>query len=82
MIYIDQWRTRKGLTQVQLRNRIPPNEHGQKIALSYLCDVIHGKRSPSVDVVERIAEGLGVNVGSLFRPPTPVAAPVAPDTTG
>lgn len=49
----------RGLTQEELA-------HKADIHQTYLSGVEVGRRNPSIQVLERIAKGLGVDIGALF----------------
>ncbi len=34
---------------------------------NYICDLENGRRNPSLDILERIAVGLGVSLEELFK---------------
>ena len=34
---------------------------------NYLCDLENGRRNPSLDILERIAVGLGISLEELFK---------------
>ena len=34
---------------------------------NYICDLENGRRNPSLDILERIAVGLGISLEELFR---------------
>lgn len=52
-------RTAKGLTQEELASR-------SGIDRSYIGGVERGERNPTLSVIEKIAEGLGVSIPELF----------------
>lgn len=45
---------------------------------SYLGGLERGQENPTVDVLDRLAETLGVGIGSLFIEPAPESDPPAP----
>lgn len=53
-----RWRMLKGWTQGELAARLG-------LSQGYLCDLEHGKRSPTLDVVQRLAAALGGPVGTM-----------------
>lgn len=34
---------------------------------NYICDLENGRRNPSLDILERIAVGLGISLEELFK---------------
>ncbi len=56
---VRELRLREGLTQEQLAERAG-------LHWTYISDVERGKRGPSLDVVGRLASGLGVSLSELF----------------
>ena len=57
---VQRIRRAKGLSQEEL-------SHRADIHQTYLSGVESGKRNPSALVLERIAKGLGVDIGELFK---------------
>jgi transcriptional regulator with XRE-family HTH domain len=57
---LQRLRRAKGLSQEEL-------SHRADIHQTYLSGVENGKRNASVDVLERIATGLGVDIEEVFR---------------
>jgi len=60
-IRIARLRERKGWTQQELADDADMHQ-------TYLCGVENGRRNCTVDVLDRIAEALGKDVGDLFKP--------------
>jgi transcriptional regulator with XRE-family HTH domain len=64
-------RARVGLNLQELRKakRLSREElaHRARIHQTYLSDLERGKRNPSVLVLDRLAQGLEVDVSALFR---------------
>lgn len=56
---ITRLRERKGLTQHELAAEADMHQ-------TYLCDLENGKRNVTVDVLDRLAEALGKDIGELF----------------
>lgn len=54
-------RERKGWTQQELADLADMHQ-------TYLCGVENGRRNCTVDVLDRIADALGKEVGDLFKP--------------
>ncbi|USN16554.1 helix-turn-helix protein [Brevundimonas phage vB_BpoS-Strzyga] len=54
-------RERKGWTQQELADRADMHQ-------TYLCGVENGRRNCTVDVLDRIADAFGKDVGDLFKP--------------
>ena len=57
---VQRIRRAKGLSQEEL-------SHRADIHQTYFSGVESGKRNPSALVLERIAKGLGVDIGELFK---------------
>jgi transcriptional regulator with XRE-family HTH domain len=57
---LQRLRRDKGLSQEELAHRADVHQ-------TYLSGVEGGKRNPSVGVLERIADGLGVDIEEFFR---------------
>jgi len=57
---IKEIRKKKGFTQIQLANKVD-------ITNVYLSYLENGARKPSFDVLERIAQALGVTVNDLLE---------------
>lgn len=57
---ITMLRERKGWTQQELADRADMHQ-------TYLCGVENGRRNSTVDVLDRLAEALGKEVGDLFK---------------
>ncbi len=57
---LQRLRREKGLSQEEL-------SHRADIHQTYLSGVENGKRNASVNVLERIAKGLGVDIEEIFR---------------
>ncbi len=57
---IQRIRREKGLSQEELAHRADVHQ-------TYLSGVETGRRNPSVKVVERIANALGVDISQLFK---------------
>jgi transcriptional regulator with XRE-family HTH domain len=53
-------RLRRNLTQEELA-------HQALLHRTYLTDIERGTRNPSIEVVEKLANGLGISVSELFR---------------
>jgi transcriptional regulator with XRE-family HTH domain len=53
-------RLRRGLTQEELAHRA-------LLHRTYLTDIERGTRNPSIEVVEKLANGLGISLSELFR---------------
>lgn len=37
------------------------------VSKNYICDLENGRRNPSLDILERIAVGLGISLEELFK---------------
>jgi transcriptional regulator with XRE-family HTH domain len=59
-INLQRLRRDKGLSQEELA-------HSADVHQTYLSGVEGGKRNPSIGVLERIVEALGVDIEELFR---------------
>lgn len=57
---LQKLRRDRGVTQEELA-------HKARVHQTYLSGVESGKRNPSIVVLERIADGLGVDVALLFE---------------
>jgi transcriptional regulator with XRE-family HTH domain len=57
---LQRLRRERGLSQEELAHRASVHQ-------TYLSGVEQGKRNPSVMVLHRIAEALGVDIGDLVR---------------
>lgn len=62
---------RLGLTvrNLRLRQKLTQEELAHRALLhrTYLTDIERGIRNPSVEVVEKLANGLGITLAELFR---------------
>lgn len=58
-IVIKRERNRRGLAQEAV-------SHNCGIDITYLRDIEHGRCNPSIDIIDRIATGLGVELASLI----------------
>jgi transcriptional regulator with XRE-family HTH domain len=67
-LYLGQWLSRLGRRPVDLARELDMTE-------SYVSNLISGKKTgPTVDVLLRTSEWLGITVNDLFRPPPAAAA--------
>ncbi|MGG4035871.1 helix-turn-helix transcriptional regulator [Paenibacillus cisolokensis] len=57
---ITKLREEKGLTRYRLAIK-------SGISFSYMSAIEEGKHSPSLDVVEKVASGLGIKLSELFQ---------------
>lgn len=57
---IRQLRLKQELTQEEL-------SHRAYLHRTYLTDIERGTRNPSIEVIEKLANGLGINLADLFR---------------
>ena len=57
---IRMMRQAKSLTQEELAHRATLHR-------TYLTDIERGTRNPSIEVVEKLANGLGISLAELFR---------------
>ena len=58
-IVIKRERDRRGLTQEVV-------SHNGGIVITYLRDIERGRCNPSIDIIDRVATGLGVELTSLI----------------
>jgi DNA-binding XRE family transcriptional regulator len=61
-IFLKEWRTTKGFSYRQLAE-------GSGVALSGIQEIEAGSRSPTVDTLDKLAKGLGVDFHDLFKKP-------------
>ncbi len=59
-VNVQRLRRDRGLSQEELGARA-------RVHQTYLSQVESAKRNPSIDVVERLAEALGVDISALFQ---------------
>lgn len=57
---LQRLRRERGLSQEELAHRA-------NIHQTYLSGVEQGERNPSVNVLQRVAEALGIDIGELVR---------------
>lgn len=57
-IVLRTFRQQKGLTQEQLSERV-------EVVRSFVCMLENGKRQPSLDMIYRLADALGIRPGEL-----------------
>ncbi len=64
-------RVRFGLAirQLRLKQELTQEELAHRALLhrTYLTDIERGTRNPSIEVIEKLANGLGINLADLFR---------------
>jgi transcriptional regulator with XRE-family HTH domain len=53
-------RLKQSLTQEELAHRATLHR-------TYLTDIERGTRNPSIEVIEKLADGLGISLADLFR---------------
>ena len=58
-LYIKEFREATGLSLTQLANK-------SKVSVSYLSEVERGQKMPSLTILCKIANGLGVNSKDLY----------------
>lgn len=59
-VNVQRLRRDRGLSQEELGARA-------RVHQTYLSQVESAKRNPSIDVIERLAEALGVDISALFQ---------------
>lgn len=59
-VNVQRLRRDRGLSQEELGARA-------RVHQTYLSQVESAKRNPSIDVIERLAEALGVDIAALFQ---------------
>ncbi len=66
-----QIRIRFGLAirNLRLKQELTQEELAHRALLhrTYLTDIERGTRNPSIEVIEKLANGLGINLADLFR---------------
>jgi transcriptional regulator with XRE-family HTH domain len=59
-VNVQRLRRERGLSQEELGARA-------RVHQTYLSQVESAKRNPSIDVIERLANALGVDISALFK---------------
>ncbi len=59
-VNVQRLRRDRGLSQEELGARA-------RVHQTYLSQVESAKRNPSIDVIERLADALGVDISALFK---------------
>ena len=65
---LSHWRREEGITQAQAAEKIG-------VTQVYYCQLENGKRTPSLDVLENIAQATCLNLSDLMQIPNPAQPP-------
>ena len=65
---LSHWRSKEGISQAQAAKKIG-------VTQAYYCQLENGKRTPSLDVLENIAQATGLNLSDLMQIPNPAQPP-------